>query len=390
MNNNFNAGLYIRLSKEDKNESIKNQKELLIYYAKNNNFNIKDIYIDDGFTGTNFNRPEFQRLLKDIEDQLINIVIVKDLSRLGRDYIKTGEYLEHYFPVHNVRFIAITDNIDTFLDNTNMDLLPFKTVLNDLYAKDLSKKIKTAIKTMQLNGLWTGGCIPLGYKKSAKYKNKLVINNKEANIVKLIYELFNNGNSINDIKTYLHQNKIPTFSRLRKNKNCLWQNSTIKKILTNRIYKGDLIQNKYKRLNYKYRKIIKNNPHEWIIKKNIIPKIIDEKLFDTTQFKIQYCSRFDKKEKKIFDNLLYCYECKHHLSIRYQKKYNKYYLCCNNYRYNKSNCTAHGFSYDILENDLLHVITQEFNLKNIDSIIVNTIITKIEISQNKNVFIFFK
>ena len=133
----FQAGLYIRLSKEDKNESIKNQKNLLIKYANDLNYQIIDTYIDDGYTGTNFNRPAFQRLIQDIKANKINTVIVKDLSRLGRDYIKTGELVEHFFPINNIRFIAITDNIDTYYDNSNNDIAPFKAILNDMYAKDL-------------------------------------------------------------------------------------------------------------------------------------------------------------------------------------------------------------------------------------------------------------
>ena len=128
----FKAGLYIRLSKEDKNDSIKNQKNLLIDYANNLNYEIKKIYVDDGYTGTNFNRPAFNSLLTDIQNKEINTVIVKDLSRLGRDYIKTGELVEHFFPINNIRFIAITDNIDTFLDNSNNDIAPFKAIILSL------------------------------------------------------------------------------------------------------------------------------------------------------------------------------------------------------------------------------------------------------------------
>ena len=178
------AALYIRLSKEDKNESINNQKQLLIKYASENNISIHDIYIDDGYTGTNFNRPAFNKLLTDINNKLIDTIIVKDLSRLGRDYIKTGELIEHFFPTHNIRFIAINDSIDTITNNANIDIAPFKYILNDLYAKDLSKKIRSARKTMQEAGLWVGGCIPLGYMQSTLNNNKLVINKKIKELIK--------------------------------------------------------------------------------------------------------------------------------------------------------------------------------------------------------------
>ena len=382
-----NAGLYIRLSKEDKNESIKNQKNLLIKYANDNHFNIYNIYIDDGYTGTNFNRPAFNKLLIDINKKNIDVVIVKDLSRLGRDYIKTGELIEHYFPIHNIRFIAITDNIDTITDNANIDIAPFKYILNDLYAKDLSKKIRSARKTMQELGLWTGGCIPLGYMQSKKNKNKLVINQKEAIIIKKIYHLYLNNNSINDIKKILTKEKIPTFNKIRKHKNNLWTNQSIKKILTNHIYIGTLIQNKQQRLSYKYRKIINNNQKDWIIFENAHQPIITLDEFNQVNKTLNIKqNRYDKLEIKLLDNLLYCHECKHHLAIRRQK--NKYYLCCNNYRYNKNNCTSHGFSYKILENDIINIIKTKFNLK-LDRETLLKIINRIEISQDKKVFIFF-
>ena len=381
-----NAGLYIRLSKEDKNESIKNQKNLLIKYATDNNFNYS-IYIDDGYTGTNFNRPSFSKLLQDINNQKIDTVIVKDLSRLGRDYIKTGELIEHFFPIHNIRFIAITDNIDTITDNANIDIAPFKYILNDLYAKDLSKKIRSSRKTMQELGLWTGGCIPLGYMQSKTNKNKLVINKKEAIIIKKIYNLYLNNHSLNDIKKILNKENIPTFNKIRKNKNNLWTNQSIKKILTNPIYTGTLVQNKQQRLSYKYRKIIDNNIEDWIIVQNTHQPIINQQDFNKVNKTLNIKqNRYDKLENKLLDNLLFCHECKHHLGIRRQK--NKYYLCCNNYRYNKNNCTAHGFSYKKLENDIINIIKTKFNLK-LNREILLKIINKIEISQDKKVFIFF-
>ena len=144
----YNVGLYIRLSKEDgekrESESITNQKSLLLQYVKENNLKVYDIYIDDGFSGTNFDRPAFKKLISDIESKKINMVITKDMSRLGRDYIGTGELVEKYFPSKGVRYIALTDNIDTYLDNSNNDIAPFKAIMNDMYAKDISKKIKSS------------------------------------------------------------------------------------------------------------------------------------------------------------------------------------------------------------------------------------------------------
>ena len=151
INKIYKVGLYIRLSREDddkeyESESITNQKSLLLQYAKENNLKVYDIYIDDGYSGTNFDRPEFKRMINDILKGKLNMVITKDMSRLGRDYIGTGELIEKFFPSHDVRYIAVTDNIDTYLDNSNNDIAPFKAIMNDMYAKDISKKIKSSLR----------------------------------------------------------------------------------------------------------------------------------------------------------------------------------------------------------------------------------------------------
>ena len=194
----YKVAIYIRLSKEDvdrgydESESIKNQRTLLTKYVENLgwNYELIDIYIDQGFTGTNFNRPGFKRMIKDIELEKINMVITKDLSRLGRDYIETGEYIEKWFPEKNVRYVSVTDGIDTFANNNgNNDIAPFKSILNDMYSKDLSKKIRTALHTMQKEGKWVGGKIALGYMKDPNDKNKLIICEPEAEIVKTIFNM---------------------------------------------------------------------------------------------------------------------------------------------------------------------------------------------------------
>ncbi len=194
----YKIAIYIRLSKEDidrgcdESESIKNQRTLLTKYVGNLgwNYELIDIYIDQGFTGTNFNRPDFQRMIKDIEVGKINMVITKDLSRLGRDYIETGEYIEKWFPEKNVRYVSVTDGIDTFANNNgNNDIAPFKSILNDMYSKDLSKKIRTALHTMQKEGKWVGGRTALGYMKAPNDKNKLIICEPEVKIVKTVFNM---------------------------------------------------------------------------------------------------------------------------------------------------------------------------------------------------------
>ena len=185
----YRVGLYCRLSVDDgsvgESGSIQTQKMILEKYCSDNKFKIVDVYIDDGFSGLNFNRPSFQKMLHDIDDKKINLVITKDLSRLGRDYIQTGYYTEVYFASKGVRYIAVNDNIDTLYDNN--DIAPFKNILNDMYAKDLSRKVKAAKKQRAMNGLFISAQTPYGYKKDPNDKNHLVIDEEASIIVKKEY-----------------------------------------------------------------------------------------------------------------------------------------------------------------------------------------------------------
>lgn len=199
MNNLFNitnpkyykVALYIRLSKEDlkpgESESISNQRALLKTFTDDYNLTVYNEYIDDGISGTTFDRPSFKKLIKDISQKKINMIITKDLSRLGRDYILTGYYLEKFFPEHKVRYIALLDGIDTESDNSNNDITPFRAVFNDMYAKDISNKIKSVKHNKQDLGLFIGGKAPFGYKLNKKIPNKLFIDREAKPIVKQIF-----------------------------------------------------------------------------------------------------------------------------------------------------------------------------------------------------------
>ena len=368
----YKVAIYIRLSKEDmdkgydESESITNQKALLIEYVEKLGweYELVDIYIDPGYTGTNFNRPDFKRMIRDIELGKINMVITKDLSRLGRDYIETGEYIEKWFPENNVRYVSVTDNIDTFATNNgNNDIAPFKSILNDMYSKDLSKKIKTALHTMQKQGKWVGGKTPLGYMKDPKDKNHLVICEEEAKIVKTIFGMAISGNNVGEIRDYLNNNNIPTTNQIRYNKATFWENKTVKLILQNKVYVGVTIQNKRSRISYKNRKLRANPEEQWQIVENTHKPIIDKNVFDRVQ-KIVIVQNYNRNEKKntfLLDGLLFCYECKHKIGVR-GKKNGNYYMVCNNYRRNSKLklCTSHGFSYSNLEDTVINYIKNLF------------------------------
>lgn len=375
LNQVYNAGLYIRLSREDEDkllmsESIINQKSLLLQYAKENNLNVFDIYIDDGYSGTSFDRPNFNRLLNDIELGKVNMVITKDMSRLGRDYIGTGNLIEKYFPKHNVRYIAVTDNIDTFIDNSNNDIAPFKALMNDMYAKDISKKIKSSLRAKQKEGKFVGSRTPFGYDKAQDDKNHLVINEEQAIVVRRIFEMCLNGLSFFKIAKQLTSERIMTPAEYYcfewKSKYNLkygkWHSKTIRDILTNQIYIGDMVQNKRRKVNYKVKKVIKNQPNEYIIVNNTHDPIIDKKTFYEVQKRIpKNVGRNEKKEHHLLDGLLYCGNCGHRISIQSRrKKDNKCYTICNYYRtYMKEKlCTTHSNNYDKLEKAILDSLKQ--------------------------------
>ena len=382
MNNIYNVGLYIRLSREDddttyESEGITNQKSLLLQYAKENNLRVYDIYIDDGFTGTNFDRPEFKRLIKDIESKKINMVITKDMSRLGRDYIGTGELVEKFFPEHNVRYIAVTDNIDTYLDSTNNDIAPFKAIMNDFYAKDISKKIKTSLKAKMKDGKYVGGRAPFGYTKDPDNKNQLLVDEEQALVVKRIFDMALNGLSYYKIADILTNEGVKTPAAYYGFEWCgnynphfnKWNSKTIYDILNNRIYTGDLVQGRRCKVNYKVKKIVKNNPNNYIVVENTHEAIIDKELFNEVGKRLpKNVGRKEKKENNILDGLLYCGDCGHRISVQARRKRdNKPYTLCNYYRtYMKEHlCTAHSNNYDKLEEFILDSL-REVCLKYLD------------------------
>ena len=240
--------MYIRLSREDgdkqESESISNQRKILQRYIKENNLTLIKEYVDDGVSGTTFDRPGFNEMLKDIEDRTINMVITKDLSRLGRDYITVGEYTEKYFPSNNIRYVALTDGIDTYIDSTNNDITPFKAIMNDMYAKDISKKIRSVFKEKQKNGEYMCSTPAYGYKRHPTIKNKLIIDEQVRNVVEKIFDMYVNGHGSVDIVNFLNSNKYLSPSGYRKtgtiqdeNKTGYnWNEITLCSMLRNEVY----------------------------------------------------------------------------------------------------------------------------------------------------------
>ncbi|MGN0607138.1 MAG: recombinase family protein [Oscillospiraceae bacterium] len=282
-----NTALYARLSRDDgtvsSSYSIVNQLAMLNDFAQRNNFSVYDEYIDDGFSGTNFNRPDFQRLISDIGKGIISNIIVKDLSRLGRDYVMTGFYLERFFPENNVRFVAVNDGIDTDFSDS-LELSPFKAVMNDMYARDISRKVRASLDTLKRQGKFIGSSAPYGYKKSLSDKGILEIDENVCDNVRLIFSLFLEYRSFSYIAGYLNKAGIPSPMKYKNNSaDNLWNSVTVKNILTNETYAGNITQNKRRKINCKINKRINLDRSQWITIKNTHAPIITYEMFSEVQ-----------------------------------------------------------------------------------------------------------
>lgn len=349
-NIDYKVGIYIRLSKEDEekekyseSESIQNQRALLMQYIKENKLNFIKEYVDDGISGTSFDRPGFNKMIEDIENGKINMVITKDLSRLGRNYVQSGYYTETYFPEHNVRYIAILDNIDTAIDSANNDIAPFKSILNEMYAKDTSKKINSVLQSKRKEGKYLGTA-PYGYKKDPKDKYHLIIDKEAAKVVRLIFDKYLEGYGTMQIADYLSRKKIPIPSDYNKKKRGiksinygLWAQSTVRFILSNEIYTGTVIQGKRKKVSFKSKKFIDVPEEDWIRVPNMHKPIISKEEFERAKkiIKSTKGSRIVENDY-LFKGLLRCYDCKGYIGIRTKDKNGNIYGRCQRYaRYRK-------------------------------------------------------
>lgn len=375
MNNiDYKVGIYIRLSKEDEekekyseSESIQNQRTLLMQYIKENKLNFIAEYVDDGVSGTSFDRPAFNKMIEDIEQGKINMVITKDLSRLGRNYVQSGYYTETYFPEHNVRYIAILDNIDTGLDSANNDIAPFKSILNEMYAKDTSKKINSVLQSKRKQGEYLGTA-PYGYKKDPENKYHLIKDEEAAEVVKTIFRMFLEGYGTMQIADYLSEQKIPIPSdynkRNRGTKSItygLWAQSTVRFILSNEVYTGTVIQGKRKKISFKSNKFVDVPEEDWIRVPNMHEAIVSQEDYQRARKIIEATkgSRNDVNDY-LFKGLLKCYDCKGYIGIRSPDKNGNIYGRCQRYgRYGKFDvCSPHNFNYQVFEESMIGVLRE--------------------------------
>ena len=387
------AAAYLRLSREDgdklESDSIGGQRELIADYVRTHDgIRLEGEYIDDGYSGTSFDRPSFKRLMQDIDDKKIDCIIVKDLSRLGRNYIETGRYLEKIFPILNVRFIAINDNYDSFDQNNGADnvVIPFKNLINDAYSRDISMKVRSQLEVKMKKGDCVHSFTTYGYKKDPRNKNKLVVDEEAAQIVRRIFQMKIDGYSPFTISKKLSEERIPTpleyklkngenfFCGFRSGKDPVWQPVAIYRILQDEVYTGTMVQGKTKRINYKVDQHMKVDKEDWIRVPGTHEAIISRQIFDLVQEMLRKDTRCGNYKDTLYllSGFLRCADCGAPMvrrSVRNAKgKIYAYYDCQTNK--NGIGCKSHMINESKAIKAVLAAVQEQISLlANVDELI---------------------
>ena len=376
------VAIYLRLSRDDQNGnaesmSISHQRDMLKGYCEERGWEVYDIYIDDGFSGTNFDRPGFQRMIKDIKSGFINVVLTKDLSRLGRNYVMTGQYTDFFFPEHGVRYVAVNDSYDS--DKDDNDIAPFKNILNEMYAKDISKKVRSARATSAKQGKFMGSKPPFGYVKSAENKYQLEIDPPSAEVVRRLFREFASGESGRKIADKLNLESIDTPAvcyykqtgkRATRSDQCQqWGSSTVLQLLRNQAYIGHMVQGMRKVSSFKTKKRLDISPDDWIIVENTHEPIIDDFTWDRVQRRLestrndssnQVVKTYSTDDANVFSGIIRCAECGAAMAFNRKVRKNgdeKLFYRCSRYANNGSNfCSMHTIDVEVLESVILHDI----------------------------------
>lgn len=363
------TALYCRLSKDDMlqgdSESIKTQKAMLTQYAKEHGFLIVEVYVDDGWSGLNFQRPDFNRMLDDIEAGKIDVVITKDLSRLGRDHLKVGHFTEIYFPMKNVRYIAVNDGVDTA--NKNNDIAALKNVMNEFYSRDNSRKIRSSIRARAKAGLYRTSFNPIGYRKSPDNHNKLIVDGETAWIVKRIFELANAGMGAHKIAKTFREEQVPCpswwlhsrgerdYSQRFENpaNKYEWSHTVIRNIIANPLYLGHTVMCKTESI-FKVGTFKKVPKADQIRVENTHEPLVSQELFDGANAKI-LSRRRDTTDNFVspFSGLVKCGTCGKALGLRYWGKDRHHIYVCTTYAHDTKACSDHRIYYEDLYNAVL-------------------------------------
>lgn len=378
----YNAIAYYRLSKEDRrkseSDSIANQRKLIWdYLSANPNITLVEEAYDDGYTGTNYDRPGFKSVLEALKEGTADCVIVKDLSRLGREYIETGKYIEMTFPEMNVRFIAINDDVDTSNRTQGDDLMiPFKNLMNENYCRELSYKLRKQFKIQRDNGEFINNFTSYGYRRDPQDKHKLLIDEYPAEVVKGIFEMTIKGFSPDRIAAYLNKNGIMTpYEYKRKTSNYVsgfkgagesrWNHVTIRRILTNAVYIGELAQGKTATPSFKIKKARTLSKDMWSVVEDNHEPIVETELFNTVQKILSRDIRISTNEQKVqpLAGVVFCGDCGRAMCRRNVKRGNKtfHYYWCGSYK-RKQGCTTHNISQEMLEKAVFDSIKNQISL----------------------------
>lgn len=379
----YNVGIYVRLSNDDERDgesvSIENQKLLLQNYVKQRGWNEVSVYCDDGYSGTTFDRPAVKRLIEDAKNKVINVILVKDLSRFGRNYIEFGQYTDYLFPSIGCRFIALNNGVDTMGDNNSSEVMSFLNLFNEFYSRDTSKKVKSVKKACAESGKFLGTHAPYGYKKDPANKHHLLIDEDYAPMVRRIFSLRSQGKGFRAIAILLNEEGVlpPGVLYYHKkgmsdprNVNHKWAETTVKSIIRNEVYIGHMVQGKVGTLSYKSRKLIAKPKEEWIKVENTHEPIISMELWSIVK------ELDEKKMRKrptsqgmtsMFTGLVYCADCGFKMRFHTERgkhkdgsdfSYNSF-ICGNYARSGKSACTIHS----IYENVLIQLVTADIREK---------------------------
>lgn len=382
--NSFLAAIYLRLSSDDgdkaESDSIRNQRSLLQdFVSKHSELSLIEEYVDDGYSGANFERPAFQRMIEDVRNHKINCIIVKDLSRLGRNYIETGRYLEKIFPVLGVRFIAVNDHYDSADTKNNADqiIVPFKNLINDAYCRDISMKIRSQLEIKRKKGEFTGSYASYGYAKDPVDKNHLVIDEYAAEIVRFIFNMKMDGYSADRIAMKLNEMGVLTpmeYKRscgfnytcgFRSYKDAKWCATSVLRILKNELYVGTMVQGKTRKINYKVKACMDIRPEDWVKVEGTHEPIVSRELFECVQNLMKLDTRTSPEEEMIyiFSGLLRCGDCGQNMVRRVVKKKGRQYRYyhCSTYK-NKEGCTSHNISDAKLQKVVLEAIQNQIAL----------------------------
>ena len=351
------TALYCRLSRDDdlgtESMSIQSQKVILGQYAKDHGFIDCEDFVDDGYSGTNYDRPDFQRMIGLVEQGAVGTIIVKDLSRLGRNYLETGRYTEVIFPEYRVRFIAINDGVDSATGDN--EFAPFKNIINEWYAKDISRKIKSAFQAKAAKGEFIGSFPPFGYQKSPVDKHKL-IPDERAPYVKMMFQMALEGKSSAAIaraleqqrvltpQAYIHEKFGATVAESTLLRPYSWSGNTVRGILSNQVYLGNMVHYRAKQRSFKDKRRDMLPKDEWVIVKNTHEALIDEQTFQTVQQRVSVKQPFTARNPdNIYRGLIYCGECGGRLAFNRKSSRDSKgrFTCAQNRRYGGKMCSCH-------------------------------------------------